>query len=194
MPVETTAKPWKPQWKQTAGNHGFLITSGPVRALVVANLLLVRTRMRTNRAYRAAYFLCAICAITAHSSGGEPWLRPTGYMPAGRNVAQRVNMPRKGCVSSGWRRASRIDRMRDGCARRTARNTPAGTGRQPSVGCFGKGIACATDQGKRPPMEVTTQGIRRVSTPNRGYTTGYRAMQRPRLLAHVAWDLSIKRR
>lgn len=39
-----------------------------------ANLLLVRTRMRTHHAYLIAYFPCAICTVTAHS-GSELSLR-----------------------------------------------------------------------------------------------------------------------
>ena len=69
------------------------------------------------------------------------------YIPPGHHAAQCVNMLREGCVKPCRGRASRIDQVREGRARRTARNTQPGTGHQPSVGLFCKLV---TDGGHHP--------------------------------------------
>ena len=84
-------------------------------------------------------------------------------MPAGHHAAQCMDMLCDGRVKPWWGRASRTGQVRNGRARRTARNTPE-LGASLPWGVSAKGILCASDQGERSPMAVTTQGIQTVDT------------------------------
>ena len=132
LPVETTAKPWKPQWKPSPGNHNFdnrlplWFAPGSRKRVRTrsANLGANLPQVRTQNAYQPCVPVCALavrylrsyCAIR-----GEPSLRPNRLHPAGHNAAQCLNMLREGCVKPWRGRASRNGQVRNERARSTAR-------------------------------------------------------------------------